>query len=100
MKIGTKRIFMLLALFIGVIWNCLCLIHVMPHSYCSVSVILIGGCALAFLFVPLLFPALSKADEKSNCSTLTQKEKRSAGIMAGLITAWIVTLIACVVYPI
>ncbi|MEA4934496.1 MAG: hypothetical protein VB071_13080 [Lawsonibacter sp.] len=101
MKIRTKRILMFLVLLLGVIWNCLCLLHAMQRSCYSVSVILIGGYALAFLLVPLLFPALSKADEKSNCySELTQKEKRSAGIMIGLIAAWLVTLIACVAYPI
>lgn len=100
MKIRTKRILMLLLLFASVIWDCLCVLNVLPLSLFTVSVVAVGGYSFMIIFVPLLFPSNAQARENSTyIHDLTEQERQMSGATIGLAFAWIVTLIACIVYP-
>lgn len=100
MNIKTKRTMAVILLFAGVAWNCLCLLRMIPLLYYALSALAVGGYSFAIIFLPLLFPALAKADGKSNChSELTREEKQLSGVMLALIAAWVVSLAACIVYP-
>lgn len=95
MKIKTKRIIMILILFIGIVWNTLCLIKVLNYDMYIYSVFTIGGYSTIVSFSRLFFPSIE--GEKSNyIKELTQKEKKSAVIAIILIIIWIVTLIPCI----
>ncbi len=98
MKIKTKRTVMIVFLLAGVIWNCLCILNVIPLSYFSVSAIIIGGYSFIIALMPLLFPPFIKIDEKSNhYSELTIKEKYLSVITIVLVVVWIITLITCII---
>ncbi|BAK97856.1 hypothetical protein OBV_06580 [Oscillibacter valericigenes Sjm18-20] len=97
MNIKAKRTIMVILLFAGVVWNCLCLLGIIPLSYFALSALAVGGYSLSIIFLPLLLPALAKADEKSAFyPELTWSEKRLSVVMLALITAWVVTLAACI----
>ncbi|WP_312648974.1 hypothetical protein [Aminipila sp.] len=100
MKIRTKRILMLLLLFASVIWDCLCVLNVLPLGLFTVSVVAVGGYSFMVIFVPLFFPNSAQARENSTyIHDLTKRERQMSGATIGLAFAWIVTLIACIVYP-
>jgi len=91
---------MLLLLLAGVIWDCLCVLNVLPLSLFTVSVVAVGGYSFMVIFVPLLFPNNAQAGENSTyMHDLTEREKQMSGATICLAFAWIVTLIACIVYP-
>lgn len=91
---------MLLLLLAGVVWNCLCVLNVLPLSLFSISVVAVGGYSFVVIFVPLFLPSNAHARENSTyMRDLTEREKQMSGLMICLTSAWIVTLIACVVYP-
>lgn len=99
MKIKTKRMLMMIFLIVGIAWDCLCMLHTIPLTFFVFSAILIGGYSLIIVFLPMLFPALTRADEKSAYyPELTQKEKQASCLMIFLIIIWMITLAACVVY--
>lgn len=100
MKIRTKRILMLLLLVAGVIWNCLCVLKVLPLSLFTISVVAIGGYSFMIIFIPLLFPGSAQSREKSPyILDLTKREKQMSNATICFAFAWLVTLIACIVYP-
>src|SRR5690625_3062621 len=96
MKINTKRIIMILILFIGIIWNILCLTKVLNYDMYIYSVFTIGGYSAIVAFAGLFFPGIDKEKSKY-IKELTQKEKKSAVIAVILIIIWIITLIPCIV---
>lgn len=99
MKIKTKRAVMLVLLFCGVVWNCLCMQTAIPLKYFTFSAIVIAGYSLMLACWSLLFPH-TKPDEKSNpYAKLTSKEKSLSGMTLSLSAAWLITCIACIVYP-
>lgn len=99
MKIKTKRIIMILILFLGIFWNILCLTKVLDYSMYIFSVFIIGGHSIIVSFSRLFFPNIE--GEKSNyIKELTQREKRSAAIAVILIIIWISTLIPCIILSI
>lgn len=99
MRIKAKRVVMIILLLAGIIWDCLCMLTTMPLAYFTLSMVAIGGYSLIIACGPLLFP-LAKLDEKSNqFSELTSQEKLLSGITIALSVAWLITLIACTVYP-
>jgi len=54
MKISTKRILMLLFLVAAIIWNCLCILNVLPLSLFTVSAVAVGGYSFMIIFMELL----------------------------------------------
>lgn len=97
MSIKAKRTIMVSLLLAGAVWNCLCFLRMIPLSYFALSALVVGGYSLAIIFLPLLLPALARVDGKSDFySELTWSEKRLSGVMLVLITAWVVTLAACI----
>jgi hypothetical protein len=100
MKIRTKRILMLLLLAAGIIWNYLCILNIFPLSLFTVSTVAIGGYSFIIIFIPLLFPGITQTREKSTyIHNLTKREKQMSYATICLALVWIVTLIACIVYP-
>lgn len=86
-------------LVLGIIWDCICMLRVIPFSYYTFSAVLIAGYSLliSYGFILLTF---KKYDEKSShYSELSSKEKVLSGISIGLSAAWLCTFIACIVYP-
>lgn len=101
MKIKTKRILMLLLLVVGVIWNGLCMLKVLPLSLFTISVIAICSYSFMIIFIPLLFPSIAQFKEKSlYIHDLTKLEKQLSNITVCFTFAWLVTLIGCIVYPV
>lgn len=99
MRINTKRIIMIIFLLLGTVLNCLCYFNIIPLGYFSFSAVLIAGYSLVIIYLPILFPGIAKADEKSkHISELEHKEKQLLWVMAGLICAWAGSMIACIVY--
>lgn len=99
MKIKTKRIIMLLILFLGTIWNIICLTKVLNYDMYIYSVFIIGGYSFIICFSPLFFQSIDK--EKSNyIKKLIQREKKLAVIGLVLTFIWIITLIPCVILSI
>ena len=100
MKINTKRILMLLFLVAAIIWNCLCILNVLPLSLFTVSAVAVGGYSFMIIFIPLLFPAIAQTQEKSTyIQDLAKREKQMSFATICLALIWIVTLIICIVYP-
>jgi len=100
MKIRTKRILMLLLLVAGVIWNCLCILKVLPLKLFTVSLVSIGGYSFMIIFIPLFFPGSAKSKEKSlYIHNLTKPAKQMSNATICFAFAWLVTLIICIVYP-
>ena len=100
MKIRTKRILMLLLLVAGIIWNCLCILNIFPPDLFTVSAVAVGGYSFIIIFIPLLFPGITQTRKKSTyIHDLTQREKQMSYATICLALVWIVTLIACIVYP-
>lgn len=100
MSIKAKRTIMMILLFAGAVWNCLCFLGMIPLSYFAVSALAVGGYSLAIIFLPLLLPAVARADGKSDFyPELSWSEKRLSGVMLALIAVWVVTLTACIGCP-
>lgn len=100
MKIKTKRLLMLLLLLIGIVWNCLCIFNIIPLNLFIVSAVAIVGYSFIINFKPLLFSGITHTREKSTyIHDLTKGEKQISYAAICLALVWIVTLIACIVYP-
>jgi hypothetical protein len=95
MKIKIKRIFLLLLLMAGSIWNVFCILDIFPRSFSTVSVLAVTGYSLAIVFVPLFTPDIIKTGEKSNfIQHLTKKEKHMSYVTICLVFVWLATLIS------
>ncbi len=100
MKIKNKRMLMLLLLASGIIWNNLCILNIFPLSLFTGSAVVIGGYSFIIIFIPLLFPGITQSREKSAyIHGLTKREKQMSYATIFLALVWVVTLIACIVYP-
>ena len=96
-SIKAKRTIMVILLLASMIWDCLCFLKMIPLPYFALSALAVGGYSLAIIFLPLLLPVLAKANGKSDYyPELSWGEKRLSGVMLVLITAWAVTLVACI----
>lgn len=99
MKLKTKRATMIALLFVGIIWDLLCMTNILPFAYFTLSIIVICGYSLAISFLPLLFP-IEKTEEKSKAYfQLTSKEKSLSTTTITLSIAWLITLTACFIHP-
>ena len=99
MKIEIKRTLLVILLALGIIWDCLCMLKVIPFSYYAFSAVLIAGYSLLISCGFILLP-FAKYDEKSShYPELSSKEKALSGISIGLSAAWLCTFIACIAYP-
>lgn len=91
---------MLLFLVAGIVWNCLCVLNVLPLSFFTVSVVAVGGYCFMIIFIPLLFPGITQTMEKSTyIHDLAKREKQVSYATICLAFMWMVTLIICIVYP-
>lgn len=100
MKIKTQRILILIILAAGIIWNCICILNILPLSLFTVSAIVVGGYSFMIIVIPLLFPGIAQVMEKSAyIHDLTKREKQMSYAMICLAFAWVVTLISCIVSP-
>jgi uncharacterized membrane protein len=95
MKIQTKRAVFIITLCVGVLWNILCLVGILPVDKCMVTLpIIFMGTFLILL--PYIYPSMSNSLEKSKyIKELNKKEKTLAVITLALIFCWAVTLIMC-----
>lgn len=96
MSVFTKRVIMIVLLLAGAVWNCLCLTQILPLACFTFSAVAVIGYCLALAFLP----ALKKTDKNAaEASALTPREKRLSGILIVMLAAWLITLAACIVYP-
>lgn len=99
MSIKIKRIILALTLLLASVWNCSCLLELIPFTKWPFSLSIVSVVSLIVL-IPLLFPAFFKVGERSRYhKELTKIEKLFAGITISLLALWAVTVIACLVYP-
>jgi hypothetical protein len=99
-KIRTKRILMLLLLVAGIIGNCLCILNIFPLGLFIVSAVAVGSYSFIIVLIPLLFPVITQTRGKSTyIHDLTKRENQMSYATICLAFVWIVTLIACIVYP-
>ncbi len=97
MSIKSKRIAFAVSVALASIWNCCCLVELIPFSKWPFSFTLTSVATLLVL-MPLLFPLLAKVDEKSKYyRELENGEKAVAGITIILSAVWIVTILACLI---
>jgi uncharacterized RDD family membrane protein YckC len=86
--VKVSRVIFAAALVLGVIWNILCLVGVLPFGVWHLTFTIVGFGALCVL--------LPHALRKTDGSTAG---RNAAGIAIGEFAAWVVTVIACLVYP-
>lgn len=99
MSIKIKRVIFTTAIVVGVIWNVLCLLKLLPLEKWSFSLAIVGIGSL-FTLIPLLFSVAFQKDEKSKyMADLEKRERIYAGITIGSTVVWTVTIVACLVYP-
>ena len=99
MSISFRRTILTAALFLGIAWNCLCLVGVFPPAKWGFSLALVGAASLLVL-LPLLFPGKGRdAQPSKQYAQLEKREKILAGVTLALCSAWAVTVLACLVYP-
>ena len=100
MKNMTKWYLMAAGIVFGFLWNILCLLGMIPLGKWPFSTTLvIVGCVCVML--PLWFPQRFPKDEAppQDRSAAPKREKTAAAAVGVLCFAWLVTVIACVVYP-
>jgi hypothetical protein len=96
MKIRTKRILLAVLLAAGIFWDALCLAGMIPAAQFSASLALICGFSPAISLIPILFPILGRADEKSTyCKQLLPREKALSAATLSLGCVWVATVAAC-----
>lgn len=99
MSIKHKRALFALFLVVASIWNCCCLLGWIAFEAWPFSFALAAVAALTAL-IPLLFPSFARADEKSrHYSQLKPQEKLFSGVTLAFCLVWLITALACVVYP-
>ncbi len=86
-----------LCLLLGLLWNVLCLVQVLPMENFRVSFLLLHGGMLIF-FLSLLFSP-PKEREPKPYQKMTAEERRFFAFLLCLSAAWLISTIACIVYP-
>ncbi len=94
MSIKVKRIMFIVLEIVGIVWNILCIKNFIPLRYYSASVVWIFGFLMIMMF---LLP--DKRDEKSKHISKLSSAERTLGIITLIFgAAWLITIIACMVY--
>ena len=99
MKTEVKRHMMMTVLALGTIWDILCLLGMFRRKWMfSLAIVSLGSlCTL----IPLMLRNPFPNDEKSKYTAGPEaKEKADAVLAVCLLFAWVITLIACLVYPV
>ena len=100
MKNKTKWYLMAAGIFLAFLWNLLCLPGVIPLGKWPFSnTLVIVGCIAVQL--PVWFPKRFPKDEPppKDRKDAPKEEKAAAAVVGGLGFAWLITVIACIVYP-
>ena len=98
MKIEAKRYMMMAVLAFGTLWDILCLCGMFRRKWMvSLAIVSLGSLCI---LIPPLFPSLFPGHGKSKyIAELDAKERAAAGLTVCFWFAWVITLIACLVYP-
>ncbi len=96
MKNKTKRNRLVVGLALGILWNCLCVMGLLPFDKWRFSLTIVGF-ALLFTLIPLMLPSMFRQDEKSEYRAYRKPGTRLfAGAAVGLLALWGVSLVVCV----
>ncbi len=91
----TKRNLLVVGLALGILWNCLCVMGLLPFDKWRFSLTIVGF-ALLFTLIPLMLPAIFQKDEKSEDHAQQKPGTRLfAGASVGLLVLWGLSLIVC-----
>jgi hypothetical protein len=77
-----------IALGLGAVWDCLCLTGVVPFGLWTLSFTMV-----AFGTICVLLPHVFRKADGSSVG------RGAAGVAVGEFAAWVITVIACMVYP-
>lgn len=96
MRRKTKRNLLVVGLALGILWNCLCVMGLLPIGRWRFSLTIVGF-ALLFTLIPLMLPSVFQQDEKSEDHAQQKPGTRLfAGASVGLLALWGVSLIVCI----
>ena len=93
----TRRAVLAGCLLLGVFWNNFCMMGLLPFEKWvgSVGLMVVGS---LFALLPVVFPGL-KAQTSENWTDLKRPVRVLSGVTLGFGAAWLITVVACVVYP-
>jgi hypothetical protein len=84
----ATRVVFVAAMALGLMWNCLCLVGVFPFGLWRLSFSIV-----AFGTICILLPRVLRGEERPTAG------QRGASLAVAWYAAWVITVIACLVYP-
>jgi dolichol kinase len=84
----ATRVIFVVAMVLGVLWNCLCLVGAFPFALWRFSFTIV-----AFGTIWVLLPRVVRGAERSPMS------RHAAGFVVVWYVVWVITVVACLVYP-
>lgn len=97
MTIRCRRVILTLGIIGGFVWNLLSFLGVIPLNKWGFTFTFVGTAALINI-LPTVFH-LSGIEASKHISQLTAKERQWMSMILGFGFAWVVTVIACIVFP-
>lgn len=97
MTIRCRRIILTLGVLGGLVWNLLSLLTVIPRNKWGFTFAFVGLASLIAI-VPTVFH-LPGTEVSRHISQFTPKERQWLSITLCLCATWVVTVIACIVFP-
>lgn len=97
MSAAARQTIFVIALVLGILWAGLCLMGALPFARWPLSFTIVAAGSM-FILLPLAFPALFRRGGQP-AHTAPERERTIAGATLVLVFAWIVVILACLVYP-
>ncbi|MPM44567.1 hypothetical protein SDC9_91246 [bioreactor metagenome] len=96
---NAKRVLMLLILLAGILWDGLCIWHILPLNRFAGSALMVGGYSFVTIFLPLFFPGGARTGGTSvYLRDLTAEDAQMSYATLFLALIWLATLVACLVF--